>query len=224
MLREVGADPGVVDEVAVARGEERPGLVHGREVIGTSEGASFERLADDALEPDAVLAMFRAVERDLQGLSAGTRPVLAVPHLLAGEASAYYHGYVMAEMAVHQTRAFFVARDGHLVDNPRVGPDLAAHYWAPGNAQTFNETLRSLTGSPLSADAIVASCNLGVDEAVAQARAAIARLPGIAPQQGPVDLDVTVRVVHGREVIGTSEGGSFERLADDFEAWIGRGS
>ena len=128
----------------------------------------------------------------------------------------------MAEMAVHQTRAFFLARDGHLVDNPKVGPDLAKHYWAPGNQQTFNETLRALTGSALSADAIVAGCNLSVDEAVARARAAIAKLPTIAPQKGPVELDVTVRVVHGREVIGTSEGGTFERMADDVEAWIGR--
>ena len=140
------------------------------------------------------------------------------------EASAYYHGYVMAEMAVHQTRAFFLGRDGHLVDNPRVGPDHAKHYCAPGNAQTFNDTLRALTGSALSADAIVASCNLSVDEAVAQARAAVAKLPSIAPQAGPVELDVTVRVVHGREVIGTTEGGTFERMADDFEAWIGRGA
>ena len=68
----------------------------------------------------------------------------------------------------------------------------------------------------------MASCNLSVDEAVAQAREAVAKLPSIAPQEGPVELDVTVRVVHGREVIGTSEGGTFERMADDVEAWIGR--
>ena len=36
------------------------------------------------------------------GLSA--RPLLSVPHLLSDEASCYYHGYVLAEMAVHQTR------------------------------------------------------------------------------------------------------------------------
>ncbi len=181
-------------------------------------------MSDEALEPVAVLAMFRAVETELQGLSAGTRPVLAVPHLLAGEASAYYHGYVMAEMAVHQTRAFFLERDGHIVDNPRVGPDLARHYWSPGNAQTFNETLRALTGSALSADAIVANCNLSVEEAVERGRAAIAKLPSIAMHSGPIDLDVAVRLVHGREVIGSTEGSSFEHLADAFDAWIGLGA
>ena len=32
------------------------------------------------------------------------RPLLAVPHILADEASAYCHAYVLAEMAVHQAR------------------------------------------------------------------------------------------------------------------------
>lgn len=216
--------PQALIEEAIAEAQPmRPWDVRAMLTVPMAERRLYE-MTDDGLRPEAVLAMFRAVEAELQGLSAGTRPVLAVPHLLAGEASAYYHGYVMAEMAVHQTRAFFLARDGHLVDNPRVGPDIAAHYWAPGNQKTFNDTLRSLTGSGLSADAIVASCNLSVDEAVAQGRAAIARLPAIAPQTGPVDLDVTVRVVHGREVIGSSEGATFERVADAFEAWIGRGA
>ena len=50
------------------------------------------------------------------------RPVLSIPHLLSGESSAYYHGYILAEMAVYQTREYFLARDGLLTDNPRIGP------------------------------------------------------------------------------------------------------
>ena len=50
------------------------------------------------------------------------RPLLAVPHLLSDEASCYCHGYVLAEMGVHQTRAFVLARDAALADNPKVGP------------------------------------------------------------------------------------------------------
>ena len=43
-------------------------------------------------------------------------------------------GYVLADMGVYQTRDFFVARDGHLLDNPRIGPDLKSAYWQPGNS------------------------------------------------------------------------------------------
>lgn len=53
------------------------------------------------------------------GLAA--RPLLAVPHILADESSCYYHGYVLAEMSVHQTRAHFKAKYGKMVDNPQVG-------------------------------------------------------------------------------------------------------
>jgi hypothetical protein len=172
-------------------------------------------------DPEKVLAMFRRVERETQGLNAAMRPILAVPHLLAGESSAYYHGYILAEMAVQQTRAFFLKRDGYLADNPRIGPDLAEHYWKPGNAVPFDETLRSLTGSPLSADALVADCNRTVDEAVAEAREGAHR-PGQA-YDGPVDLDARIRVVHGREVIADTTDGGLEEACARFEAWVARG-
>lgn len=52
------------------------------------------------------------------------RPLLAVPHILADESSAYYHGYVLAEMSVHQTREYFKSKYGSIADNPEVGKQL----------------------------------------------------------------------------------------------------
>ncbi len=179
-------------------------------------------LPEASLRPDRVIEEMRRVERELQGLSAGVRPVLAVPHLLEGESSAYYHGYILAEMAVQQTRRFFLERDGHLVDNPKVGPDLSHHYWAPGNAASFDQVLESLTGRPLEPDALVDTCNLGTDEAVAQARRATERIETVPRPDGPAELDATVRVVHGRDTVATTEGGSFAQACTDFARWIER--
>jgi hypothetical protein len=187
--------------------------------IPFAERALYE-LPDAELTPERVLAEFRRVERELQGLSSGVRPVLAVPHLLAGESSAYYHAYVLAKMAVFQTRAFFQTRDGHLCDNPRVGPDVAKHYWAPGNAVSFQDTLVSLTGKKLSADALVASCDRSVDQACAEARGAIERIATVPRFEGPVDLDAKIRVIHGREEVASTERGGFAGAAKDFAAWI----
>jgi Zn-dependent oligopeptidase len=184
-----------------------------------AERALYE-IPDAELTPARVLETFREIERDLQGLSAGVRPVLAVPHLLAGESSAYYHAYILAEMAVYQTREFFLARDGHLVDNPKIGPDLATHYWAPGNSVPFHETLRNLTGEGLSADALVAECNLPAEKACARARDKVARLAEIPPFEGEVDLDATVCVVHGHEQVASTATGSFEEAADAFARWV----
>ena len=187
--------------------------------IPFAERALYE-LPDDQLEPERVLALCRDIEQRLQGLTAGVRPVLAVPHLLSGESSAYYHGYVLAEMAVYQTRDYFLGRDGHLVDNPRIGPDLAEHYWSPGNAVSFDDTLRRLTGAPLSADALVAACNLGTDDAIAGARDAVARLPSIPEDHAPVDLGADIRVIHGRELVAATADGGFDQACERFAAWV----
>lgn len=54
---------------------------------------------------------------------------MSVPHILADESSAYYHGYVLAELSVHQTRAYFLRKYGFITDNPEVGRELAEVYW-----------------------------------------------------------------------------------------------
>lgn len=188
--------------------------------IPFAERALYE-IPDAELGPERVLADFRRVERELQGLTDGIRPVLAVPHLLAGEASAYYHGYILAEMAVHQTRWFFRGRDGYLTDNPRIGPDLAASYWAPGNSRAFDAVLRELTGSPLSADALVDACNTDTEVARAGARDQVERMTRVPRAEGPVELGGTVRVAHGGDTMVEMRDGEFERACLDFERWIG---
>lgn len=183
------------------------------------EKAIYE-LTERDRTPERVLSALRAAEVSLQGLDAGIRPVLAVPHLLAGESSAYYHAYVLAEMAVHQTRSFFLQRDGQLTDNPRIGPDLARAYWAPGNNVSFNDTLVALTGSTLSAAPLADVCNASLDAVLTGERAAYQRALTEAAYDKPVDLDATVRVVHGATEVASTERGSFESASADFAKFI----
>ncbi|MGN5002212.1 M3 family metallopeptidase [Aeromonas sp. 82P] len=184
--------------------------------------AYFERdlYAMDEAErtPAAVLALARQWERKIVGVES-PRPLLAIPHLLNQESACAYHGYLLALMAVEQTRAYFLKRDGYLTDNPRIGPDLAAHYWGPGNGMSHDETLRSLTGEGFSAVPLAEACNLSADEAWQQAQACMA-----AAQQRPAagegsPLDAHIRVVHGAELIADNRESETRMLAD-FEAWI----
>ncbi|MFM5013708.1 M3 family metallopeptidase [Aeromonas veronii] len=184
--------------------------------------AYFERdlYAMDEAErtPEAVLALARQWERKIVGVES-PRPLLAIPHLLNQESACAYHGYLLALMAVEQTRAFFLKRDGYLTDNPRIGPDLAAHYWGPGNGMSHDETLRSLTGEGFSAVPLAEACNLSADEAWQQAKACMA-----AAQQRPAagegsPLDAHIRVVHGAELIADNSESETRMLAD-FEGWI----
>jgi hypothetical protein len=188
-----------------------------------AERALYE-IPDADLTPEAALAAIREVERRLLFLADGSpRPVLAVPHLLAGESSAYYHGYVLAEMAVEQTRRFFRERDGHLVDNPRIGPDLARAYWQPGNSIGFTDAVNRLTGRVLGAAALAERVNRTADEAVEEAQARVARLSSIPENRGDVKLGARrLSIVHGRESIAQLEDGDFAEFARAFARWIDR--
>lgn len=176
-------------------------------------------MADEARTPDAVLALARQTEVRVLGMES-PRPLLAIPHLLNQESAASYQGYLLAEMAVSQTRAFFLNRDGYLTDNPAIGPALTAHYWEPGNSVDHDATLRSLTGAGFSARYLAEDCNLSVDEAWAAARARMASAASRPPRTDErATLDAHIRIVHGTEVLADSSEGE-DAMCSRFEAWV----
>ena len=186
----------------------------------------FERalyqLTDDALTPDTVLALARATELRIQGVAVGPRPLLAIPHLLNQESAASYHGYLLANMAVYQTRAYFERTYGYLTDNPAIGPALSEHYWARGNSISHNDTLVSLTGESFNSKYLADSCNQTVDEAWANALAkmAAANTRNYPPAPAP-DLNATIRIVHGAELIADNTT-SDQAMCRQFENWVGQ--
>ena len=184
------------------------------------ERAIYE-LSDEELSAERVLEELRHAERRMLFLEQGSpRPVLSIPHLLAGESSAYYHGYVLAEMGVHQTRAFFLERDGHLVDNPKIGPALLAAYWQPGNSRSMQDMILDLTGKPFSAEHLAAHVGRTADEAVAQAERSVERLEQVPSPQEGVELEAQLSIVHGHEIVSKLEDGRFDAFAAEFGAWI----
>ena len=140
--------------------------------------------------------------------------------MLNQESAASYQGYLLAYMAVSQTRAHFMREFGYLTDNVAIGPALAAHYWEPGNSVDHNSMLRGLTGEGFSARHLAEDCNASVEEACARAedsmRAAASRR---YPDRVPVSLDANIRIVHGAELLADSDEGE-ERMCDRFEAWV----
>lgn len=184
-----------------------------------AERALYE-IPDPELSAARVLEELRAVERRLLLLEQGSpRPVLSVPHLASNESSAYYHGYVLADMALEQTSQFFRRRDGSLVDNPRVGPDLAEHYWRSGNQLPFRALVENLTGADLGAQALALRVSRDTAQAQAEARAVLNDAAPAASADFPA-LEARIRVVHGHETIGEAGDGELDRLCAQFESWI----
>jgi Zn-dependent oligopeptidase len=187
------------------------------------------RLPDSELTAQRVAALADEVEMRIQG-GLSPRPLLSVPHILADESSCYYHGYVLAEMAVWQTRAHMLHAYGRIVDEPRVGAALASVYWAPGNSQPFLGLVEALTGAPLSGNAWVTHLQEDLEAVVASEKAAydVALRAGPARKAGQgADLNMRVLLVHGAQVVADSgaAGGAnaeqrFALASDTFKAWV----
>lgn len=188
-------------------------------VVCYAERALYE-LPEADLSAQNVLRLFREVEARLTLLPGGCpRPTLAVPHLLSWESSAYYHGYVLALMAVAATRAHLRAKHGHILDNPAVGRDLAEIYWRPGNSRPFLDTVRAMTGAGFSADALVDDVSRPTETVVEDAKGAVARLDDIPAAPSAPNLDLRLRVIHGRETV-VEETTDALAAARAFRQWV----
>jgi hypothetical protein len=131
-------------------------------------------------------------------------------------------------MAVHQTREFFMNRDGCIVDNKEVGPTLAEQMWSPGNSEAFLDLVKRLTGVPLSGKAWVQVLEQHIDDCVAEERDAYdmasraeAEQKGDDLGEEKIDLDMRVRIVDGDDVIAdTAIDRSFLASCARFEKYI----
>lgn len=206
----------------LARNEDRYRAWRIRSMLAVSyaEKAIYEMSAEE-LTAENILRTLRRIEEEMLMMPGGPRPLLSVPHLLSGEASAYYHGYILAEMAVYQTRDYFMKKYGYITDNPNVGPELRDVYWKPGNSKTFLEFVEELTGEPFGARATAELVNRSLDDAIAEADGMIERQKTVPCFTGAVDLNADIAVVHGAEVIATTaDGRSFEEVSATFRDWV----
>jgi hypothetical protein len=187
-------------------------------VVPCFESALYA-LSDDDLTPERVLALARETEVRVLGIES-PRPLLAIPHLLNQESAASYQGYLLAHMAVYQTRAHFLREHGFLTDNDAIGPALSRHYWEPGNSVTHDAMLRTLTGEGFSAQYLADECQRSVEDSWIAAEATVyAAAARRYADDVPATLEATLRIVHGAETIAESSDGE-AAMCDRFEAWI----
>ena len=184
------------------------------------EKALYE-LPEAEVTAENIQKLADAIETEIQG-GFSARPLLSVPHPVSDEASCYYHGYTLAEMAVHQTREFFLVRDGFIVDNNKVGPDITNAYWKWGNSRPFLQLVKDFTGKELSGSPWVNALKESVDEKVAREKKEYeASIKTGLLADDEINLDMTVKFVDGDEVISdsTTAGGVLEACGQ-FEKFI----
>jgi oligoendopeptidase F len=137
-------------------------------VVPYFEKALYE-LDEANMTPAGILELAKKIELEVIGYLS-PRPTLSVPHILSDESACYYHGYVLAEMAVHQTRAFFLKKYGKIVDNPQIGHDLTEFYWKVGNSENFLDLVKGLTGASLTGNAWIEKLKRDPQDVIASER------------------------------------------------------
>lgn len=186
------------------------------------EKALYEMPEKD-VTAESIKALADKVEKDIQG-GLSPRPLLSVPHILSDEASCYYHGYVLAEMAVHQTRDFFFKRDEYITDNPKVGPTLMEAYWKPGNSEPFLSLVEKLTGAPLTGETWVKELKKSIQDVLKEEKQSYDAKRAQCSSSEPdtdIDLDMRIRIVDGDTVLAdTAEDGSFLKTCKKFEQYV----
>ncbi len=192
-----------------------------RSMLGVcyAEKAIYE-MSEAELTSENIQRVLAELEKRMYALPASPRPILAVPHLLAGESSAYYHGYVLAEMAVQQTRKYFMEKYGYIADNPNIGPELENGYWKFGNSERFFDLVKHLTGKPLTGDALIAEANRTVEQAIAEEKRLVEHAHTNSTDGATPNLQADIKVVHGNEKITEFTNGDFSKANEEFKNWV----
>ncbi|CAG9296210.1 M3 family metallopeptidase [Celerinatantimonas diazotrophica] len=182
----------------------------------------FERalyqLDEKELTPERVTQLARDCEQQILGIACSPRPLMAIPHLLSDESACSYQGYLLAHMAVYQTRDFFMRQFGYLTDNAQIGPMLAKHYWNKGNSQSLDDCIRSLCGEGFNAKYLADACNLTTEQAWQVQQQKIASL-NTRERSEVQPLNASIRIVDGDTQIASNEQ-SDEQLCQQFESYI----
>jgi len=186
-------------------------------VVPYFEYAMYQ-LKDDELQPERVTLLARECEKKILGLTCSPRPLMAIPHLLSDESACAYQGYLLAHMAVYQTRAYFNKRDGYLTDNPKIGPSLAEYYWAAGNSVSHSKSIEELTGEEFNAKYLADECNLTVGEAWRIEQGKMSALDG-RNRSILNPLNATIKVVDGSHLLASNES-SDEEMCLKFERYV----
>lgn len=187
---------------------------------GITSVMSFERAIyeEKNLTEAKLLTIAKRIYRTYTDNSVDSLRLLSIPHIYSWESSCSYQGYGLAEIALSQWREYFYKKYGYIVDNPNVGKEMKA-VWKYGSAKPFPECVKLATGKKLSPDAYLKQVTMKAPAKIKQAKERIARLDNVKMSSKPINLNATIKLVHGKRVVATNKK-SFEDMVSTYAAWL----
>ena len=182
--------------------------------------SNFEREIYEAkdLNRKSVMEIARKNYKKYNERSEDSLSVLNTPHIYSWESSGSYHGYGLAELAIEQWREYFYNKYGYIVDNPKVGKEMAK-VWALGSSKTFKEFVIIATGKKLSASPILQDMTASAASIIKRGKKRILRLQKVKSYIKTINLNATIRMVSGKKLIADNSK-SFEIMAEKYKKWL----
>lgn len=172
------------------------------------------------LTEEKVIATAKKVFKKYFDRSEDTLWILDVPHIYSWESSCSYHGYGLATLALTQWRKYFFDKYGYIVDNKNVGKEMAK-VWKLGASKTFTELVKIATGKKITATAYLQGATASKTKLFSTAKKRIDRLSKVKEYTGPVNLNASIKMVHGKEVVADNKK-SFEDMDTKYRAWLSK--
>lgn len=170
------------------------------------------------LTRDFVLETAKKVNRKYFDRIEDSIYILNVPHIYSWESSAYYHGYGLAELGVHQWREYFFNKYGYIVDNPNVGKEMRK-VWKYGSLYSSGQFIKMATGKPLSANTFIKNVTRSYEEMIRVSKQRINKLNKVPLTIKPVKLNAKINLVHGKQKIADNSQG-FEEMDGKYREWL----
>ncbi len=173
---------------------------------------------EEDLTPEWVISLAKFLSLKYFGYSQADLWILTVPHIYAWSSSAYYHGYGMATMALHQFRNYFHEKYGYIVDNPVVG-ELLTKGRNYGSSLGFKELIKTLIGQDFSAQPYIDVLLKSEDEIIETAKERIAKLESVPKSEGEINLNAEIELRDGKTLIASSTEG-FDTMCQKFNDFV----
>ena len=166
----------------------------------------------------SLLEIAKRLNRKYLDYSVDSISILNLPHTYSWGSSAYYHGYGLAELGVAQWREYFFKKYGRIVDNPKIGREMAL-VWSYASLYPAKKLIKMATGKPLRADVFIKNVTMSLDKVLANAKAKINRLKKVPIYDKPVYLKGRISMVHGKKKIADNSK-SFEDMDRKYRIWL----
>ncbi len=181
--------------------------------------AAFERAIYECKKLDAkqVLLIAKRTHREYFDQRESSLLALNTPHIYSWESACSYHGYGLAEVALHMWREYFYKKYGYIVDNKQVGKEML-QAWRVGSRYDFKTMVKNVTGKTLSAKALIRVIEESTSVHMKRVEGYLKRTPK-AQKVALNKLNATIRLVHGKKVVATSDIG-YQAMVQKYQRWI----